>query len=84
MGFEMERAEIYIDGNAACALLGQNLAEGESEWMTIDNDFRAKHPGLSQRELEWRAGREAFEKLKARLGRPLSFVWRKPAERWSS
>jgi hypothetical protein len=77
----MERAEICIDGNAACALLGEDLAVGESEWVTIDDAFRAKHPGLSQRELEWAAGREAFDALKARLGRPLSFVWRKPAER---
>jgi len=77
----MERVKIFIDGNAAGALLGSNLAEGESEWVTIDDDFRAKHPGLSQRELEWKAGSEAFEKLKARLGRPLSFVWRKPADR---
>jgi len=77
----MERAELSIDGDTAFALLGEDLQVGEAEYVVIDDAFRASHPGLSQRELEWAAGKEAFEKLKARLGRPLSFVWRSPAER---
>jgi len=77
----LDRAEISIDGDTAFALLGEDLQVGESEYVVIDDAFRAKHPGLGTRELQWAAGREAFEKLKARLGRPLSYVWRSPAER---
>lgn len=77
----MRRVEIFVDGNAVCALLGEDLVVGESEWVTVDDAFREVHPGLSQRELEWAAGREAFEKLRARLRIPLSYVWRRPADR---
>lgn len=34
----MERAELGIDGNCGFALLGENLQEGEAEFVEIDND----------------------------------------------
>ncbi len=50
----MERAELFVDGDGVFALLGEDLAVGDVEYVVIDDDFRARWPGLSQREFEWR------------------------------
>jgi hypothetical protein len=56
------RAQLGIDGNCGFALLGENLQEGESEFIEIPE------PNNYVSEL-W-AAKVAFNKLKARLGDP--------------
>jgi len=66
----MERAELSVDGNAGCALLGENLQEGEAEFVVV-----AQRPGEQLYEAEVRACWAAFQRLKARLGKELTYAW---------
>jgi hypothetical protein len=75
MEVERERAVIGIDGNCGYALLGENLQEGESEFVEIDDvdDPRAASFELRYYSDEWceaarTAARRALDKLRARLG----------------
>ena len=64
------RAKLGIDGNAAFALLGPDIQEGEAEFVTIPDDM-AEHchpPGEVSAQLI--CCRMAFLKLRERLGRP--------------
>jgi hypothetical protein len=60
-----ERAELGVDGNAGFALLGENIQEGEAEFVTIEcNEPRwtsAWHVAACH------AASEAYHKLKGRL-----------------
>lgn len=62
----MDRAILGIDGNAAFALLGADVAIGEAEFVTIE---RREDETLDQSEC--RAAFEALDALRVRLGRPL-------------
>ena len=67
----IERAELGVDGNCGFALLGENLQEGESEF----EEIRCSEPlwtseGHRQKRL---AINRAFTRLKARIGRPISY-----------
>jgi hypothetical protein len=57
-------AELGIDGNAAYALLGPNLHEGEAEFVQVEQGDEL----LSSAEM--RAAKQALAKLRARLGQP--------------
>jgi hypothetical protein len=57
----MNRAELGIDGNCGFALLGDNLQEGEAEFVEI--------PENSSSGKQW-AAKQALLKLRERLGRP--------------
>lgn len=72
----MKRAILSVDGNAGCALLGENLQEGEAEFVVINR--RSDEP-LHLAEI--RACFSAYNNLRARLKLPdLSYAWfpRKP------
>ena len=65
------RAELGVDGNAGFALIGNDLQDGEAEFVTIECD-----------EPRWtaawevaacRAATTAFERLKTRLGQNFSY-----------
>lgn len=61
----IERAELGVDGNAGFALLGENIQEGEAEFITIE----CKEP---QWTTEWHAAAvaatsAAYRKLRDRL-----------------
>ena len=59
------RAELGIDSNAGYALLGENLQDGEAEFVTVEHDDDEL---LSLAEM--RAAKQALAKLRARLGMP--------------
>lgn len=64
-----ERALIGIDGNCGFALLGENLQEGEAEFVEVvevrgENIYKA----------QIRAATRAFRALEARLGRKLNYA----------
>jgi hypothetical protein len=66
----MERAYLYVDGNAACAVLGQNIQVGECEFVRVNP---------SEADGERAACLRAYERLKARLpGRRFGFVFGAP------
>lgn len=69
----MERAVLMVDGNCGCALLGENLQEGEAEFVEV-----AKRKDEYLCEAECRACWAAFQKLKTRLGRDLTYAWGPP------
>jgi len=66
----MERAILSVDGNAGCALLGENLQEGEAEFVVV-----AQRPGEHLYEAEVRACWAAFKNLRTRLGKEMSYAW---------
>jgi len=61
----MERAELGVDGNAGFALLGDNIQEGEAEFVVIEGDeprwTSAWHLAAT------RAASTAYRRLKERL-----------------
>jgi hypothetical protein len=68
----MERAEIGIDGNAGFALLGENIQEGEAEFVEIALPAEASKDPNRYHNSEWvaaakRAANLAHRALKARL-----------------
>lgn len=66
---QFDRAELGIDGNAGFALLGPNIQEGEAEFVEVPPEDGVR----SQHDRECWAATQAFNKLKERLGRPLSY-----------
>lgn len=79
---KVERAVLSVDGNCGCALLGENLQEGEAEFVEIDSPIQ---PGTD----EWprryfyrlwedaaaRACGIAYRRLRERLpGRVISYA----------
>ena len=59
---KMERAELGIDGNCSFALLGENLQEGEAEFVDV-NQGEDEPLFVAQN----RASRIAFRKLQKRM-----------------
>lgn len=64
-----ERAELGVDGNCGFALLGANLQEGEAEFEEFTGDVRTSE-GAAQAK---RAINRAYQRLKARIDRPISY-----------
>ena len=69
----MERAILSVDGNCGCALLGENLQEGEAEFVEV-----APRKDEQLHEAEIRACWATFKKLKSRIDRPFSYAWYPP------
>lgn len=61
---EHERAVLGVDGNAAFALLGDNLQEGEAEFVEINYDESRSYV------CELRAAKQALFNLRRRLNKP--------------
>lgn len=61
----IERAELGVDGNAAFAILGPNIMEGEVEFVEIIDDPQRTHY-QDQRV----AAYEALRRLRVRLNKP--------------
>lgn len=59
---KVQHAELGVDGNCGFALLGENLQEGEAEFVEIK-----KSSFESIEQAEDRASRQAFNKLRERL-----------------
>ena len=70
MAQPMELAILMVDGNCGCALLGENLQEGEAEFVEV---VQRKDEPLYAAEV--RACWAAFKKLKERLGRDMTYAW---------
>lgn len=75
---EIERAELGVDGNCGFALLGENIQEGEAEFVEIALPLERSKDPYRYRSAEWcnaaqAASSLAFIALKLRLGRPLSY-----------
>lgn len=73
-----ERAELGIDGNCGFALLGENIQEGEAEFVEISLPLERSEDPYRYRSAEWcnaaqAAASLAFIALKLRLGRPISY-----------
>lgn len=67
----IDRAELGIDGNCGFALLGENLQEGEAEFEEIQgSDPDWSKEGARQAKI---AISRAFARLRARIGRPISY-----------
>jgi len=76
------RAELGIEGNFGFALIGENLQEGEAEFVEIDPLNRARLPNTRHEQFtgeerlraelgaELRACHEAHKRLRKRLGCP--------------
>ena len=67
----MERAELGVDGNCGFALLGENLQEGEAEFEEVKPT--ELNPDPSSAGAKKQAINRAFMRLKARIGRPISY-----------
>lgn len=65
-----DRVVLSIDGNCGCALLGEDLQVGESEFVEV-----VKRPDEHITEAERRACTQAYNALCDRLGRRLPYVW---------
>jgi hypothetical protein len=65
----MERAELGVDGNCGFALVGENIQEGEAEFEEFVGDVKTSQ-GAQQAKL---AINRAYQRLKARLDRPISY-----------
>lgn len=66
------RADLGVDGNAGFALLGENLQEGEAEFVEIDLPLATSSDPKRYYNSEWcaaakRASTKAYRKLKERL-----------------
>ena len=76
----IERAELGIDGNAGFALLGENLQEGEAEFVEIALPLEASKDPNRYHHSEWVRAAEtaaslAYVALKLRLpGRQSSYA----------
>ena len=84
----MERVTLMLDGNAGCALLGENLQEGEAEFVTVtDADLALTGEGWHHYpKAAVRACHAAYDRLLKRLGyqeRALPYAWY-PRSPWSS
>lgn len=67
----VERAELSVDGNAGCALLGEDLQVGEAEFVVVE-----PRGGEPLHEAEIRACYQALKNLRSRLAKPLlSYAW---------
>lgn len=67
----IERAELGMDGNCGFALLGENLQEGEAEFDEVRGT--SLHPDPTSDGAKRQAINRAYTRLKARLGRPISY-----------
>lgn len=68
---ELPRATLCVDGDCGSALYGENIQEGECEFVKIE-------PRLNEplHEAQTRARWEAFKRLKDRLGiANLTYAW---------
>lgn len=65
----MERAVLGIDGNCGFALLGRNIQEGEAEFEEFAGDVRTSEG----RQAAKRAINKAYQRLKLRVGHPISY-----------
>lgn len=65
----MERAKLGVDGNHCFAMVGPNLQEGEAEFEEFAGDVRTSEGARQARLAIFRA----YQRLKARLGRPISY-----------
>lgn len=75
-----KRAQLGIDGNCGFALLGEDLQEGEAEFVEIDYDMKEHHGRTVLRSTAERmAAKAAFEKLKTRLDKPDLSFWFGPS-----
>jgi hypothetical protein len=68
---------LYRDGNAGGALMGENIQDGESEFVCIDdcplNEYgRPIHTGTSV--FRW-ACTQALRRLEKRIGQRLGYRW---------
>lgn len=64
-----ERAELGIDGNCGFALLGPNIQEGEAEFEEFSGDLHTTEGAKAAK----RAINRAYQRLKARINRPISY-----------
>jgi hypothetical protein len=67
----IERAELGVDGNCGFALLGANIQEGEAEFEEIRGT--ELNPDPTSAGAAKQAINRAFARLKARVGRPISY-----------
>jgi hypothetical protein len=69
---ELKRAVLSIDGNCACALLGENLQEGEAEFVEISypDGKNASDAYLAERA----AAFIALRQLRVRLGIKITYA----------
>lgn len=73
---EDQTVDLFMDGNAGCALLGKDLMEGEAEFVCIDD---APEGCTHQNDKERWACTQALRRLEARLGRRLGYRTNHPA-----
>lgn len=64
-----ERAELGVDGDHGFALVGPNIMEGEVEFEKFAGNVKTSE-GTRQAKL---AINRAYQRLKSRLGRPVSY-----------
>lgn len=77
----IERAELGVDGNCGFALLGQDLQVGEAEF----EEIRATelNPDPASDGAKCQAISRAFTRLKARIGKPISYYLGKSHPRYT-
>lgn len=67
----IERVELGMDGNCGFALLGENIQEGECEFEEVRGT--ELHPDPTSEGAKLQAINRAYTRLKARVGRPISY-----------
>lgn len=70
---KIERAELGIDGNCGFALLGDDIVVGEAEFEEIELSDGAPLWSAEGRRQAKLAINRAYTRLKARIGRPISY-----------
>ena len=69
---DLPRAVLSVDGDSACALLGENLQEGEAEVVKIEyTEGKNDYNGYIY---ERRAAFEALHRLRNRLGMHITYA----------
>ena len=72
---KMPEVIISMDGNFGCALLGENLQEGDAEFVCVDDAPPCwTHPYDKER---W-AMAQAFRRLCSRHGKQFGYYWDRP------
>lgn len=69
---KMERAELGIDGNCGFALLGADLQVGEAEFEQIPGYISGPLDTVQYHAAKAAINR-AYQRLKGRIGRPISY-----------
>lgn len=72
---DLARAVLSIDGDYACALLGENIQDGECEFVKVNYPDGINRGTSGSNLAERIAASQAFRKLRKRLEIPMTYAY---------